>query len=167
MGLPNWTNRKTALRGSAVLSVMLAGLIGSVVPAHAAPTRDSELGQVLTLASGSPMCGGSIRVWASTSPDWGDRSILNAQALPMQGIASGSAGSAAGSSLGGICTVGVRVAWRNITNGRTGEWRFGVAAGPYGSIQYALFQPTGKGRVVTDVTTDTLHIPAHGEYDVF
>jgi hypothetical protein len=167
MSLPKWPSRKALLRSAAVLFIVLAGLFGTIAPAQAAPTRDTELGQVQTLATGGVFCGGSIRIWASTNPDWGDRSILNAQALPM-GIGSGSAnGSPSGSSIAANCSVQVRVAWRNVSNGRTGEWRFGLTAGPYGSMQYALFQPTGKGRIVTDVTTDQLNIPCHGEYDVF
>ncbi|WP_157108810.1 hypothetical protein [Aldersonia kunmingensis] len=167
MSLPTTPIRQPLLRAATVLFVLLAGLFGMTAPAQAAPTRVTELGQVHTLAGGSLFCAGSVRVWATTNTDWGDRSILNAQALPMQGLATGSVGTSAGSSLGGPCVVGVRVGWRNVTTGQVGEWRFAVTSGPYGSMQYALFQPTGKGRIVTDVTTDQLNIPSFSAYDVF
>ncbi|WP_068280832.1 hypothetical protein [Aldersonia kunmingensis] len=169
MSLPNWPSRKALLRAVTVLAISLAGLFSTVAPAQAAPTRDKELGQVQTITTVGGFCAGSIRVWASANAEWHGRAMLNVQALPWQGLSGSSSGwssgSAAGSSLAASCSVGVRVAWRNVHTGKTGEWKFQLTAGPSGSMQHAMFQPTGKGRVVTDVTTDQLNIPSHGEFD--
>lgn len=159
MHMPKWASRTSILRGLTMLIVVVAGLFGAIAPANAAPTFTTELGQVQTLANGALVCGGSLRVWASTNPDWGDQAILNVQSGPMTGYAGGS-------SLTPVCSVGVKVAWRNVSTGRTGEWNFILVAGVYGSIQYALFQPTGRGHVVTDTTTSSLHLPGHGEFNV-
>ncbi|MBD0324003.1 MAG: hypothetical protein ICV72_11550, partial [Aldersonia sp.] len=124
-----------------------------------ATAANYEFGQVQTLANGAVFCGGNIRTWATTSPDWPGRAIINVQSLPMGGYGGGS-------SVTPVCNVPVKVAWRNVNSGRTGAYDLVVVAGIYGSLQYALFQDTGPGRVVADVTTGAWHIPARGEFDV-
>ncbi|TSE02224.1 hypothetical protein FOS14_01015 [Skermania sp. ID1734] len=141
-----------------------AAAIGSaaLIPLAAAPgagATTTDFTQTQTLANGALICGGNIRVWATTSPDWPDKAILNMQSGPLIGF-------------GGpypfapVCNVPVNVDWRNLDTGATGRWSVNVVAGMYGSIQYALYQPTGTGHITATVTTGSLNIPGHGDFTV-
>ncbi|QIS06111.1 hypothetical protein F5X71_30790 [Nocardia brasiliensis] len=134
----------------------LAALAGPGTEANAVTT---EFPQVPTLAHGG-LCWTTLRTWADVSPAWPGRAILNIQALPLVGIGPGEY------PLAPVCEVNTTVDWRNTTTGATGRYSDTVVAGMYGSIQYALFQDTGPGRVEVTVTTDAASVPAHGSFDV-
>lgn len=114
---------------------------------------------VPTTAHGG-LCWTTIQTWADTSPEWPGRAILNVRALPVAGIGPGLY------PLAPLCEVRTTVAWRNLNTGATGAYENTVVTGIYGSIQYALFQDTGPGRIEVTVTTDALSIPARGTFDV-
>jgi hypothetical protein len=118
-----------------------------------------DLPSVPTLMYGG-LCGTSVQAWASTSPAWPGRAILNVRAQPVVGIGHGPY------PLAPVCTVLTTVAWHNDTTGAAGAYRVLVAAGLYGSIQYAQFQPTGPGHVEVTVSTDNANVPARGAFDV-
>ncbi|MCC3317125.1 hypothetical protein [Nocardia africana] len=145
--------------------------------ARAAAVAAATVGAVTTIASASAsaqtvefpqtpsvfyggLCGGNIRTWVDTSPDWPGRAVFNVQALAIQGVGPGQY------PLAPLCNVDTTVAWRNTTTGAAGEYRLNVVSGIYGSIQYAEFQNTGPGHIEVTVTTNNLNIPAHGAFDV-
>jgi len=152
MRQPNIARAATVLAGAA----LAAGAIGSAAPASAATV---EFPQVPTLAHGG-LCWTSIRTWADTSPDWPGRAILNVRANPVSGLGPGDY------PLAPLCEIHTTVAWRNLNTGATGAYDNNVVTGIYGSIQYALFQDTGPGRVEVTVSTDSASLPAHGVFDV-
>ncbi len=143
-------------RAGTLVCVAVAAQFGLSATASAAIT---EFSQTQTLANGALVCGGNIRAWGETNPDWPDKAILNMQATPMIGFAGIS-------SLTPVCNVFTTLTWRNLDTGATGKMTQNVVAGMYGSIQYALYQPTGRGRIVVDVTTNMPNIPGHGEFTV-
>lgn len=105
-------------------------------------------------------CGGSIRTWAETGPEYPGRAIFNVQALPIGGVGPGPY------SFAPLCETVTTVAWRNTNTGAVGEYRVTVVAGIYGSIQYALFQDTGPGRIDVTVYTDMPNVPQRGSFTV-
>ncbi|WP_433199518.1 hypothetical protein ACQP1G_06725 [Nocardia sp. CA-107356] len=151
MRQPNIARAATVLAGAA----LAAGVVGAA-PADAATV---EFPQVPTLAHGG-ICWTSIHTWAETSPQWPGRAILNVRADPVAGVGPGDY------PLAPLCEVRTTVAWRNLNTGATGVYENNVVTGLYGSIQYALFQDTGPGRVEVTVSTDTASVPAHGTFDV-
>ena len=132
----------TVLAGAAVATTLGAG-------AQAAAAT-VEFPQVPTLARGG-LCWTSVRTWADTSPQYPGRAILNMRAEPVSGVGPGIYPFAP------LCEVRTTIAWRNLNTGATGV---------YGSIQYALFQDTGPGRIEVTVTTDNASVPARGTFDV-
>ncbi|MBF6544170.1 hypothetical protein [Nocardia brasiliensis] len=151
MRQPNIARAGVVLAGAA-----LAALVGPGAPANAVTT---EFPQVPTLAHGG-LCWTSIRTWADVNPAWPGRAILNIQALPLAGIGSGDYPFAP------VCEVRTMVDWRNTTTGAAGRYEDTVVTSMYGSIQYALFQDTGPGRIEVTVSTDAASIPARGSFDV-
>lgn len=151
MRQPNIARAATVLAGAAVA----AGVVGAA-HAHAATV---QFPQVPTLAHGG-LCWTTIRTWADTSPDWPGRAVLNVRADPVSGLGPGDY------PLAPLCEVRASVAWRNLHTGATGTYDNNVVTGLYGSIQYALFQDTGPGRIEVTVTTDTANVPARGTFDV-
>ncbi|MEU0499703.1 hypothetical protein [Nocardia sp. NPDC005998] len=150
MRQPNIARAATVLAGAA-----LAAGVG----AAQADAATVEFPQVPTLAHGG-VCWTSIRTWADTSSEWPGRAILNVRANPAAGLGPGDY------PLAPLCEVRTTVTWRNLSTGATGVYENNVVTGLYGSIQYALFQDTGPGRVEVTVTTDTASVPAHGTFDV-
>ncbi|WP_063036537.1 hypothetical protein [Nocardia pseudovaccinii] len=151
MKQPNIARAATVLAGMAVA----AGVVG-VAPAQAATV---QFPQVPTLAHGG-LCWTTVRTWADTSAQWPGRAVLNVRADPAVGLGPGDY------PLAPLCEVRTTVAWRNLNTGATGSYDNNVVTGLYGSIQYALFQDTGPGRVEVTVSTDTASVPAHGWFDV-
>ncbi|MFI6367047.1 hypothetical protein ACIBG0_30335 [Nocardia sp. NPDC050630] len=151
MKQPNIARVATVLAGAAVA----AGVVGAG-PAKAATV---QFPQVPTLAHGG-LCWTTIRTWADTSAQWPGRAVLNVRADPAMGLGPGDY------PLAPLCEVYTTVAWRNLNTGATGNYDNNVVTGLYGSIQYALFQDTGPGRVEVTVTTDTASVPAHAWFDV-
>jgi hypothetical protein len=151
MRQPNIARAGVVLAGAA-----LAALVGPGAPAEAVTI---EFPQVPTLAYGG-LCGTTIRTWADVSPAWPGRAILNVRALPVVGIGPGDY------PLAPLCEVNTTVSWRNMTTGAVGRYDNTVVTGLYGSMQYALFQDTGPGRIQVTVTTDAASIPAYGWFDV-
>ncbi|MRH86674.1 hypothetical protein GFY24_04180 [Nocardia sp. SYP-A9097] len=147
----------TCARAALLLGCLTgATMIVSSAPAHA---RTVEFPQVPTMFRDG-LCGGSVRVWADTDPQWGGRAIFNVKANPIVGYGPGEYSAAP------LCENLTTVAWRNVNTGATGEYRVTVVAGIYGSIQYALYQDTGPGHIVVTSYTDLANIPQHGEFDV-
>ncbi|WP_433682838.1 hypothetical protein [Nocardia sp. CA-119907] len=140
-------------------TVLVGAALAAGVGAAQADAATIEFPQVPTLAHGG-ICWTSIRTWADTSSEWPGRAILNVRALPATGLGPGDY------PLAPLCEVRTTVAWRNLSTGATGVYENNVVTGLYGSIQYALFQDTGPGRVEVTVTTDTASVPAHGTFDV-
>jgi len=151
MRQPNIARAATVLAGTA----LAVGVVGAA-PANAATV---EFPQVPTLAHGG-ICWTSIHTWAETGPQWPGRAIVNVRADPAAGVGPGD------HPLAPLCEVRTTVAWRNLNTGATGVYENNVVTGLYGSIQYALFQDTGPGRVEVTVSTDTASVPAHGTFDV-
>ncbi|MEV5651434.1 hypothetical protein AB0L57_24560 [Nocardia sp. NPDC052254] len=131
----------------------------TAIGSASASAQTVEFPQTPSLFYGG-LCGGSIRTWADTSPDYPGRAVLNVQALPIQGVGSGQY------PLAPLCNVDTTVAWRNVNTGAAGEYRLNVVSGIYGSILYANFQDTGAGHIEVTVTTNNLNVPAHGAFDV-
>ncbi|RJO75845.1 hypothetical protein D5S18_13815 [Nocardia panacis] len=150
MRLPNSARAATFAVASAVTVV--------VASAHA-NAATVELPGVPTLAHGG-LCGTTIRTWADTGPQWPGRMIVNVRADPVIGVGPGAY------PLAPLCEVWTSVAWRNTRTGATGVYDNNVVTGMYGSIQYALFQDTGPGRVELTVTTNAASLPAHGSVEV-
>ncbi|MGV9414542.1 hypothetical protein ACWDOP_31955 [Nocardia sp. NPDC003693] len=145
------------LRATVLLGCLAtATTIAATAPAQA---RTYEFPQLPTTFQPGP-CGGSIRTWAETSPTYAGRAILNIRANPIAGIGPGPW------IFAPLCENLTTIAWRNTTTGAAGEYRVNVVAGIYGSIQYAQFQDTGPGHIVTTVFTDGLHVPQVGAFDV-
>ncbi|NUS42842.1 MAG: hypothetical protein HOQ24_04005 [Mycobacteriaceae bacterium] len=138
-----------------------AVLVAAGLPVAAAKSAGAyvEFPQVPSLYYGG-LCWGNIRTWADTNPAWDGKAIINIQGLPIQGIGNGS------HPLAPLCHVNTTVHWRNTTTGAAGRYPVNLVTGIYGSIQYALFQPTGPGHVEVTVTTDNAHIASHGAFDV-
>ncbi|MFG1791825.1 hypothetical protein [Nocardia altamirensis] len=151
MKQPNIARAGVVLAGAAVTA-----LVG---PGAQAKAVTIEFPQVPTLAYGG-LCGTTIRTWADVSPAWPGRAILNVRALPVIGIGPGDY------PLAPLCEVNTTVAWRNTTTGAVGRYDNTVVTGLYGSMQYALFQDTGPGRIEVTVTTDAASIPAYGWFNV-
>ncbi|MFQ6392189.1 hypothetical protein ACLMAJ_01910 [Nocardia sp. KC 131] len=151
MRQPNIARAAAIVAGSAV-----AVIVGSGTQANATTV---EFPQVPTLARGG-LCWTNIRTWADTSADWPGRAIFNVRALPVAGIGPGS------HPLAPLCEVDTTVAWRNMTTGAAGAYHNTVVTGIYGSIQYALYQDTGPGRIEVTVTTNNVSIPARATFDV-
>lgn len=152
MGIP-----RLIARAGALVCVAAAAQFGLSAPASAAIT---EFTQTQTLANGALVCGGNIRAWAETNPSWPDKAILNMQALQMIGVGGG------GSALTPVCNVFTTISWRNLDTGATGQMSQNVVAGIYGSILYALYQPTGRGRITATVTTNMPSIAGRGDFTV-
>ncbi|MBF6210745.1 hypothetical protein IU433_09490 [Nocardia puris] len=150
--------RQTSItRAAIVLAASAAAtVLGSGASAHAATVGFPD---VPTVARGG-LCWTTIQTWADTSPEWPGRAILNMRAAPVSGVGPGRY------PLAPLCEVKATVAWRNVTTGAAGVYENIVVTGIYGSIQYALFQDTGPGRVDVTVTTDAPSIPAHASFDV-
>ncbi|WP_433759008.1 hypothetical protein [Nocardia sp. CA-135398] len=151
MKQPNIARAATVLAGAAVAA--------GVVVAAPAEAATAQFPQVPTLAHGG-LCWTTIRTWADTSAQWPGRAVLNVRADPAVGLGPGDY------PLAPLCEVYTTVAWRNLNTGATGRYENNVVTGLYGSIQYALFQDTGPGRVEVTVTTDTANVPAHAWFDV-
>ncbi|MFF0529100.1 hypothetical protein ACFYT3_11965 [Nocardia amikacinitolerans] len=148
----------TIARAATVLAATATtALIGTGAQANAGTV---SFPNVPTMAHGG-LCWTAIQTWADTSPEYPGRAILNVRALPVAGIGPGQY------PLAPLCEVRTTVAWRNLNTGATGAYENTVVTGIYGSIQYALFQDTGPGRIEVTVTTDALSIPARGTFDVF
>ncbi len=145
-------------RTGTLVCVAVAAQFGLSPSASAAIT---EFSQTQTLANGALVCGGNIRAWGETNSNWPDKAILNMQATPMVGV-----GGTGSSAFAPVCNVFTTLTWRNLDTGATGQMTQNVVAGMYGSILYALYQPTGRGRIVVDVTTNMPNIPGHGEFIV-
>ncbi len=146
---------------TARVAAVVAGTVGAVtaIGSASASAQTVEFPQTPSLFYGG-LCGGSIRTWADTSPDYPGRAVLNVQALPIQGVGPGQY------PLAPLCNVDTTVAWRNVNTGAAGEYRLNVVSGIYGSILYANFQDTGPGHIEVTVTTNNLNVPAHGAFDV-
>ncbi len=142
-------------------AAVVAGTVGAVtaIGSASASAQTVEFPQTPSVFYGG-LCGGNIRTWADTSPDYPGRAVLNVQALPIQGVGSGQYPFAP------LCNVDTTVAWRNVNTGAAGEYRLNVVSGIYGSILYANFQDTGPGHIEVIVTTNNLNVPAHGAFDV-
>lgn len=145
-------------RSAAILLGSL-GAAAAIASSAVAGAQTVEFPQTPSLYYGG-LCGGNIRTWADTSPDYAGRAVINVQALPIQGIGPGSY------PLAPLCNVDTTVAWRNLNTGATGQYRVNVVAGIYGSILYAVYQNTGPGRIDVTVTTNNLSVPSHGSFDV-
>ncbi|WP_067653028.1 hypothetical protein [Nocardia harenae] len=141
----------TVLAGAAVATTLGAGA--------QATAATVEFPQVPTLARGG-LCWTSVRTWADTSPQYPGRAILNMRAEPVSGVGPGLYPFAP------LCEVRTTIAWRNLNTGAAGAYENLVVTGIYGSIQYALFQDTGPGRIEVTVTTDNASVPARGSFDV-
>ncbi|AHH21340.1 hypothetical protein NONO_c65700 [Nocardia nova SH22a] len=142
-------------------AAVVAGIVGAAtaIGSASANAQTVEFPQTPSLFYGG-LCGGSIRTWADTSPDYPGRAVLNVQALPIQGVGPGQY------PLAPLCNVDTTVAWRNVNTGAAGEYKLNVVSGIYGSILYASFQDTGAGHIEVTVTTNNLSVPAHGAFDV-
>ncbi|MGW4531110.1 hypothetical protein ACWEOI_09180 [Nocardia sp. NPDC004340] len=148
----------TSLAAASLLTVLgSTTMIISAAPAHAGTI---EFPQVPSMYHDAMLCGGNIRSWADTSPQWPGRAILSVQALPVAGFDPGEF------SFAPMCETTATVAWRNMNTGAAGEYRVPVLAGFYGSEHYALFQDTGPGHIVVTVYTDMANIPSHSAFDV-
>jgi hypothetical protein len=145
-------------RSAAILLGSL-GAAAAIASSAVAGAQTVEFPQTPSLYYGG-LCGGNIRTWADTSPDYAGRAVINVQALPIQGIGPGSY------PLAPLCNVDTTVAWRNLNTGAAGQYRVNVVAGIYGSILYAVYQNTGPGRIDVTVTTNNLSVPSHGSFDV-
>ncbi|WP_067710643.1 hypothetical protein [Nocardia yamanashiensis] len=141
-----------------LLLACLAGA-GPILPAPAAQARSIEFPQVTSLFRDA-LCFGRIRSWVETDPVYAGRAIFNIQALPITGFGEGPYNFAP------LCETVTTMAWRNTSTGAAGEFRVTVVAGIYGSIQYALFQDTGPGRVEVNVFTDMPGTPQRGSFEV-
>ncbi|SUA73252.1 Uncharacterised protein [Nocardia otitidiscaviarum] len=147
----------TSVRSAAVFgSLACAATVFAATPAAAAAV---EFPQVPSLMRNG-YCGGAIRSWAETAPEYPGRAIINVQALPIGGLGPGTYSAAP------LCETVTTVAWRNVNTGAAGEYRVTVVAGIYGSIQYAQFQDTGPGRVDVTIYTDMPNVPQHGSFVV-
>jgi hypothetical protein len=140
---------------------VVAATVGAVtaIASASASAQTVEFPQTPSVFYGG-LCGGNIRTWVDTSPDWPGRAVFNVQALAIQGVGPGQF------PLAPLCNVDTTVAWRNTNTGAAGEYRLNVVSGIYGSILYAEFQNTGPGHIEVTVTTNNLNIPAHGAFDV-
>ncbi|WP_232329356.1 hypothetical protein [Nocardia violaceofusca] len=147
---------KTA-RAAAVVSATVGAV--TAIASASASAQTVEFPQTPSVFYGG-LCGGNIRTWVDTSPDWPGRAVFNVQALAIQGVGPGQY------PLAPLCNVDTTVAWRNTNTGAAGEYRLNVVSGIYGSILYAEFQNTGPGHIEVTVTTNNLSIPAHGAFDV-
>lgn len=148
-------------------AAVLAAATASPMVAAAGPVRQGPgstrypFADITTIALGAPaLCGGSLRTWVETDPDWAGRAIFDIQADPMRGFGLVS------SPFAPVCAVPVTMAWRNLDTGAKGTYQVRVVAGLYGSIQYAAFQETGPGRIAVDVHTDYPSTSASGAFDV-
>ncbi len=143
---------------SRFVAVVAAGAAVACIgaPAQAAIT---EFTPTQTLYFGATVCGGNLRAWAETNPDWPGRAILHLQATQAVGIDGIS-------SFAPVCNVSAGISWRNLDTGAAGTWPVHVVAGFYGSIEYALFQETGPGRVSATVSTGAWHLQGRGEFVV-
>lgn len=143
-------------------AAVVAATVGAVttIASASASAQTVEFPQTPSVFYGG-LCGGNIRTWVDTSPDWPGRAVFNVQALAIQGVGPGQY------PLAPLCNVDTTVAWRNTNTGAAGEYRLNVVSGIYGSILYAEFQNTGPGHIEVMVTTNNLNIPAHGAFDVF
>lgn len=147
----------TSVRTATLFTVLAAaGVVATAAPASAATT---EFPQVPSLMRDG-YCGGAIRTWAETGPEYPGRAIFNVKALPIAGIGPGPY------SFAPLCETVTTVAWRNMNTGAVGEYRVTVVAGIYGSLQYALFQDTGPGRIDVTVYTDMPNVPQRGSFTV-
>jgi hypothetical protein len=142
-------------------AAVVAATVGAVtaIASASASAQTVEFPQTPSVFYGG-LCGGNIRTWVDTSPDWPGRAVFNVQALAIQGVGPGQF------PLAPLCNVDTTVAWRNTNTGAAGEYRLNVVSGIYGSILYAEFQNTGPGHIEVTVTTNNLNIPAHGAFDV-
>ncbi|WP_245552351.1 hypothetical protein [Nocardia aobensis] len=147
---------KTA-RAAAVVGATVGAV--TAIASASASAQTVEFPQTPSVFYGG-LCGGNIRTWVDTSPDWPGRAVFNVQALAIQGVGPGQY------PLAPLCNVDTTVAWRNTNTGAAGEYRLNVVSGIYGSILYAEFQNTGPGHIEVTVTTNNLSIPAHGAFDV-
>lgn len=148
---------KTARTVAAVLGTL--GAATAIASSAAAGAQTTEFPQTTSLFYGG-LCGGNIRTWADTSPDYAGRAVINIQALPIAGLGSGSY------PLAPLCNVQTTVAWRNRDTGAVGQWGVNVVSGIYGSILYALYQNTGPGTIDVAVTTNNLSVPTHATFVV-
>ncbi|MFI6868476.1 hypothetical protein [Nocardia sp. NPDC050406] len=147
----------TSVRTAALFTVFAAAaVLAAAAPVSAATT---EFPQVPSLMRNG-YCGGSIRSWAETAPEYPGRAIFNVQALPIGGIGPGPYAFAP------LCETVTTVAWRNTNTGAAGEYRVTVVAGIYGSLQYALFQDTGPGRIDVTIYTDMPNLPQRASFTV-
>ncbi|MEV0298768.1 hypothetical protein [Nocardia sp. NPDC050710] len=151
MRQPNIARAAVVLAGAATAAAVGSGAQASAATVH--------FPQVPTLAHGG-LCWTSIQTWADTSPEWPGRAVMNVRATPVSGIGPGAY------PLAPLCEVPTTVAWRNLDTGATGSYFNVVVTGIYGSIQYALFQDTGPGRIEVTVSTDTVNIPARATFVV-
>ncbi|MFF0491512.1 hypothetical protein ACWDSJ_32855 [Nocardia sp. NPDC003482] len=135
------------------------GSLGTIALVAPAAAQTTEFPQTPSMYYGG-FCWGNIRTWADTSPDYPGRAVVNVQALPIQGVGPGQYPFAP------LCNVETTVSWRNMNTGAAGEYRLNVVTGIYGSILYAMFQDTGPGHIEVIVTTNALHAPAHGSFEV-
>ncbi|AXK87851.1 hypothetical protein SAMN05421776_106108 [Nocardia farcinica] len=143
------------------IAAVLAGAAATVVLGSGAQAEAETIPfpDVPTMARGG-LCWTSVQTWADTDPRWPGRAVLNMRATPVGGIGPGRYPFAP------LCEVRATAAWRNLDTGATGAFDNIVVTGIYGSIQYALFQDTGPGRVEVTVTTDAPSIPAKGLFVV-
>ncbi|WP_067816853.1 hypothetical protein [Nocardia inohanensis] len=132
---------------------------GLILPAPAAQARTTEFAPVTSLFRDA-LCFGNIRTWVEVDPVYAGRAIFNIKALPITGFGEGPY------SFAPLCETVTTMAWRNVATGASGEYRVTVVAGIYGSIQYALFQDTGPGRVEVNVFTDMPNAPQRGSFEV-
>lgn len=146
---------------TARVATVVAGTVGAVtaIASASANAQTVEFPQTPSVFYGG-LCGGNIRTWVDTSPEWPGRAVFNVQSLAIQGIGPGIY------PLAPLCNVDTTVAWRNVNTGAAGEYRLNVVSGIYGSILYANFQDTGPGHIEVTVSTNNLNIPAHGAFDV-
>ncbi|MFF3566397.1 hypothetical protein [Nocardia jiangxiensis] len=135
------------------------GAVAAIASSAVAGAQTVQFPQTPSLFFGG-LCGGNIRTWADTSPDYAGRAVFNVQAQPIQGVGSGSY------PLAPLCNVDTTIAWRNLNTGAAGQWRVNVVSGIYGSILYAVYQNTGPGRIDVTVTTNNLSVPSHATFDV-
>ncbi|GAB2505407.1 hypothetical protein [Nocardia heshunensis] len=150
--------KPTSLRAASLFPCLTgATMIIISAPAHAATI---EFPQVQSMYHDAVLCGGNIRSWADTGPQWPGRAIISVQALPVGGFDPGEY------SFAPMCETTATVAWRNMNTGAAGEYRVPILAGFYGSEHYALFQDTGPGHIVVTVYTDMPNIPAQSAFDV-
>lgn len=151
---------RTPTRLSAALLLTCLPAAATLVGTPAAHAQSSPFPQVTSLYRDATICGGTLRSWAETGPQWPGRAILNLQADPVVGFDPGEY------SFAPQCETLTTLAWRNMNTGATGEYRVPVLAGFYGSEHYALFQDTGPGHIVVTVYTDMPNVPAQSAFDV-